>query len=37
MIDGVEYPGIVQEKEAAKRKYDRAKKRGQSAAHVAVV
>ena len=30
-IDGVIYPGNVKEKEEARKQYDRAKKRGQSA------
>ena len=35
IIDGVRYDGKVKEKGAAKRQYDRAKKKKQSAAHVA--
>lgn len=34
-IDGAVYPGEVKEKEAAKKAYDKAKKRGHSAGHVA--
>ncbi|KAK3590742.1 hypothetical protein CHS0354_030981 [Potamilus streckersoni] len=33
-IDGIEYVGVVKEKEEAKRQYDRAKKRGQTAGHI---
>ncbi|KAL4227000.1 Inter-alpha-trypsin inhibitor heavy chain 3 [Mactra antiquata] len=33
-VDGVVYPGVVREKEAAKKSYEKAKKKGQSAGHV---
>lgn len=33
-IDGIVYPGIVKEKQAAKKTYDKAKKKGQSAGHI---
>ena len=37
VLDGVVYPGIVKEKEAAKRQYVEAKDRGESAGYVAAV
>lgn len=33
-IDGIIYPGIVKEKEAAKKTYEKAKHKGQSAGHI---
>lgn len=33
-IDGILYPGIVKEKEAARKTYEKAKKKGQSAGHI---
>ena len=33
-IDGVLYPGIVKEKQEAKKTYDKAKRKGQSAGHI---
>ena len=37
IINDIAYAGEVKEKEAAKKTYERAKKRGESAGHVAAV
>lgn len=33
-IEGVVYPGVIKEREAAKSQYDKAKRKGQSAGHI---
>jgi len=33
-VDGIVYPGVVKEKQAARMTYEKAKRKGQSAAHL---